>query len=85
MYLQPKGCGIFYMKQNVKVTIEDAEGGIVVCVYHGEKEDKKVVYKNIKKAAKAIPAIFSVGEAEAPEIKEKDLEKEKAKLPKADY
>lgn len=73
-------------KQDVKVTIEDAEGGIVVCVYHGEKEDKKVVYKNIKKAAKAIPAIFSVGEAEAPEETEESLEKMKKSINKGkDY
>jgi hypothetical protein len=50
-----------------------------------EHEDKQYIYPNIDKAAKAIPGIFSVGEAEAPEEDEKSLEKMKKSINKVDY
>lgn len=74
-------------KQSIKVTIEEAENGIVCTVCHGgdmDHEDKKYIYPTIQKAAKSLPAIFSVGEAEAPAEDEKSLEKMKSKLPKED-
>jgi hypothetical protein len=72
----------------MRITIEEAENGIVVSRCYGEDmahEDDKYVYKTIDQAAKALPGIFSVSEAEAPEEDEKSLKKLKSKLPKGDY
>lgn len=70
-------------KQNLKVTIENAENGVCCTVCYGmndDHEDKKYVYKDIKKAAKALPGIFSVGEKEAPEETEETMEAKKNKI-----
>lgn len=70
-------------KQNVRVTIEEAENGVTCTVCYGidgDYEDKKYIYKDIKEVVKALPAIFSVGEAEAPQENESSMEKMKDKL-----
>jgi len=75
------------MKQDVKLTIEEAENGIVVTCCYGDvpHEDKKYIYKTIDAAAKDIPSIFSVGEADAPDETEESMEKMKAKINSEKY
>tara|TARA_R110000868_G_C10972640_1_gene770672 strand:- start:12217 stop:12456 length:240 start_codon:yes stop_codon:yes gene_type:complete len=75
-------------KQKTIVKVEEVDNGILVSVcYGGEEasEDKKFVYTNIEKAVKSLPAIFSVGEAEAPEEDDDSMEKMKSNLTKEDY
>lgn len=75
-------------KQDVTITIESAENGIVVKCCYGdgmEHEDINYVYKTINEVAKALPGIFSVAEAEAPMEDEKSMEKMKNSLKKEDY
>ena len=70
-------------KQNTRVTIEEAENGIVCEVCYGEGEehqDKKYIYPDIKKAAKELPGIFSVAQAESPDENEESMGKMKNKL-----
>lgn len=73
------------INQNTRVTVTVAENGVVcqVCYgFDGEHEDKQYIYDNIKEAAKELPALFSVGEAEAPEEDEKSMEEMKSKINK---
>lgn len=75
-------------KQDVTVTITTAENGIVCTVCYGEgmnHEDKQYIYPNIKKAAKNLPAIFSVAEAESPAETEENMEKKKESINKGKY
>ena len=76
-------CGFFRRnmdksKQDTKVTICEAENGIVVTVCYGmgeEHQDKQYIYKDIKKAARELPGIFTVAESESPEETEESVEK----------
>lgn len=75
-------------KQDVTVTIKSAENGVVLTCCYGEgegHEDKQYIYKDIKKAARELPGIFSVAEAESPEETEENMDKMKSKLNKGDY
>lgn len=71
-------------KQNVRVTIESAENGVVVnvCYGMGDHEDKRFIYPDIKKAASELPGLFSVAESEAPEETEESMEDMKKKINK---
>jgi len=60
------------LKENWSVKVSGALNGVVVETCEG----KKYVYKSIKEASKDLPGIVSILKDEAPQVTEKDLDKE---------
>ena len=73
-------------KKKVSVSIDRAENGFTVkCYYENHDElgeSKQFIYETIEEVAKALPVLFSVSEAEAPEEDDKSLKSRKEKINK---
>ena len=64
------------LKENWSVKVSGALNGVVVETCEG----KKYVYKSIKEASKDLPGIVSILKDEAPQVTEKDLDKEEERI-----
>ena len=75
-------------KKKVSVTVERAENGFTLrCFFDGTDgpgDHKQYIYETIDEVAKELPALFSVSEAESPDLTEEDLEGEKKKINKGE-